>query len=503
MQEMNFMKDETQNVEEASLNQLECDEKEFLPRVKFGYKRLFPKAEDLPSDIKYLMIKNLELLGTAMVDENNVVSDSNIPAGYTYLGQFIDHEISRAVSVISEDEPINVDFMVNDRSPFFDLESIYGKGPICSPELYRSNTLLRVGITEGENTGGVKKQFCNDLPRKTKTSLAEIIDDRNDENLIVAQTQVAFIKFHNAVVNSLKDDNSLALFKEAREIVIRHFQWLVLYDFLPRIIEKTVSDNVSENGNKYYFPTPQKPNIPIEFAGAAFRFGHSMVRISYEWNKVFSTTGTKSPLDLFDLMVFTGLHGLNLSKTEKREHLPSAWVVDWRRFFELPNPNGVKPNHACQIDTVLAPLLGNFPASSGVGSLSFRNLHRGFSLNLPTGQTVAKSMGVTALTPTQLNQVLPASLQLTFNTETPLWYYILAEAKLQGQGETLGEIGSRIVAESIFGLIKISPISILRDSQWKPTLGQTKPEEFRMPDLLKFVASQSRFGDAELNPIGD
>lgn len=474
--------------------------------LKFSYDRLFPSGAD------FFDVEDLKTLGIVMTAESAAISHSSIPAGYTYLGQFIDHDLSRLKIITPDgspplpDVPIDLNSTINECSPFFDLESLYGKGPAFNKELYESNTLLKVGETmiDGNGTGGVKKTFPNDLPRKTGSSTAELIDDRNDENLAIAQTHVAFIKFHNAVVKSLGDDDSQELFEKARETVVRHYQWAILHDYLPRIIKYSVLDDVLSNGNKFFFPTVKKPFMPVEFAGAAFRFGHSMVRNRYQWNKVFRDGGTKKSATLSDLIDFTGSQGLT-SGTVKKEHLLSVWAVDWRRFYEFqtrPDPMGEQFNFAPKIDTGIAPALGNLRQSVGGGSLAFRNLLRGWTLRLPTGQAVAQAMRAKVLDSEKLKKLLPDNLKNKFSEKTPLWFYILAEAEIEEQGERLGEIGSRIVAETFAGLIKVSPISILREPDWKPFLGQDKANEFKMPDLLKFIAAQNQDFD-ELNPLGD
>ncbi len=132
--------------------------------------------------------------------------------------------------------------------------------------------------------------------------------------------------------------------------------------------------------------------------------------------------------------------------------------------------------------------------------LAVRNLIRGSRLGLPTGQDVAEAMGVTPLTPAQVapqgNQVVtPVLRRHGFDERTPLWYYILREARLQGGGNRLGEVGSRIVAEVFFGLLEGDPNSFLsKQPDWTPTLPSAVPNDFTMSDLLRFVG--------ELNPIG-
>jgi hypothetical protein len=475
---------------------------EILYPKKFGYDRLFPAATAYS-----FTFEDLKLLAKFMTVRRDEIPDSKILAGYTYLGQFIDHDISRMIIVVSTDDPVDVPFMLNERSSFFDLESIYGKGPVLSNELYSSDTLLKLGTTIGDGLGGATGKFPNDLPRRTGNSLAFLVDDRNDENLPIAQTHVAFIKFHNAVVKSLGDDGSLALFERAREIVIKHFQWVVVHDYLPKIIKDSVLDDVLVGGAKYYHPTVENPYMPVEFAGAAFRFGHSMVRDFYQWNDIFrdkSLGGIIKSASLSDLTDFTGSQGLKTFGTRvNKENLPSAWMIDWHRFYDFTGSASSidrQFNFAREIDTAIAPQLGKLRQSAGGGSLPERNLSRGWTLRLPTGQSVAQRIRqdfpqTEILTETEIRQMLPgeptpnfsAELIQKFSVETPLWYYILAEAQIKESGNKLGDVGSRIVAETIGGLIKISPISYMKESGWKPYMGQDSSEKFGMTDLLRIA----------------
>ena len=83
-----------------------------------------------------------------------------------------------------------------------------------------------------------------------------IADERNDDNLAVAQTHLAFIRFHNRVVDTLPASVPAALrFARARELVTKHYQWMIRSDYLPRICEETVLDDVFTNGRKAFEAT--------------------------------------------------------------------------------------------------------------------------------------------------------------------------------------------------------------------------------------------------------
>lgn len=476
-------------------------------------------------------------LGDAMAKSPQEAElDSRLPAGYTYLGQFVDHDLTFDIDarLTTTDELENgataPELVVNARSPSLDLDSLYGCGPESESSLpdhrkmYQADgASFRVGNTTRDPDGGVLRSFPNDLPRGANpvgavASRAIIPDPRNDENLPVAQTHVAFIRFHNAVVRSLRARHPGAdLFKQARERVVRHYQWIVLRDFLPRIIDEGVLDDVVVNGLRHCGPEPDGSFlIPFEFAFAAYRLGHSLVRDSYDWNSAQSPPGR--PTGLTDLFRQIGFPNGTL---QANRQLLSAWIIDWRRFFDLRGYDGVPPgpgvNLSRKIDATISgplldlPFLGH--ADQEHRSLAVVNLLRGRHIGLPAGQSVAERIGVeNPLTSEEIaggrqREVLERH---GLHALTPLWFYILKEAEVRGGGERLGPVGSRIVAETFVGAIKNSSISILpRETSGGPVWGpgadpldpeRERPERFTMSDLLYFVqrGEQGEF----LNPVG-
>ncbi|MDT7808622.1 MAG: hypothetical protein QOJ70_2435 [Acidobacteriota bacterium] len=485
--------------------------------LRFG--RLFGKSRRMmPPEQGKALFDKLVTLGLCMNDpetycqEPPPVNDeeSSIPSGYTYLGQFIAHEITfDSTGDLLQDEmkPENL------RTPQIDLDSLYGgeKGVADKPELYAPDGIkLKLGKTY--LTVPPNNTFENDLPRdkanQENPKKALIGDERNDENLPLAQTHVAFIKFHNAVVERLKAEGHQdeGLFECARVQVIRHFQWIILKDYLPRIVDEDVLDCVMRHGLGWFRADGEDGLfMPLEFSAAAFRIGHSMVRRSYEWNALHCSEplsrGAVTILELFQQTGFSrspnGLGG--------HPRLPSDWVIDWRRFYDFAPLANIAPvaklNHTSKLDTLL-----NFRLDKVVGfpdtkldkmqkAIAVRNLLRGFYLALPTGEEVAQCIGEKPLTPEQVSDGPHRKLleDPAFRGHTPLWYYVLKEAELSG-GSRLGPVGSRIVAETLVGLVKQSRYSILDDPDWRPRFGARAPERFEMIDLLDFANV--------VNPIG-
>ena len=504
-----------------------------VPQIrKFRFSRMGPKGTAVDKTI-------VSGLAKAMTDSPGPDSSGPaIPAGFTYLGQFVDHDLTMDRTAKALGSNVTIEELLQGRSPALDLDCMYGRGPADADDskFYSdgirikmgttapSPDLLNAGVTLGPRDG-------YDLPRVGQGSLkverraALIPDHRNDENLIVAQTHLAMIRFHNRVVDKIAPATPSAdLFEKARELVVKHYQWMIRTDFLPRLIDPAIINDVFTNGRKFFEKdaTPENmPTMPIEFSVAAYRLGHSMIREQYNWNRIFRTGGA-TPANLGLLFQFSGTSGTlspppstpNDRESGIFEQLPSNWTVDFRRLYnftevgraDLTPPEGA-PNLAMMTDTQLVDPLKALPLGSFGGpsstppeelNLAFRNLIRANMVELASGQQMAAMMGVAPLTAAKLTQGLPAALK-SVGTQTPLWYYILREAELNG-GKLTG-VGGRIVAETFHRAMEGSAHSIVRDASFRPTALVTNPgDRFNMTDLLLFAFE----GRADLlNPLGD
>lgn len=397
----------------------------------------------------------------------------DIPAGFTYLGQFIDHDITfdPASSLQRQNDP---DALHDFRTPRFDLDSLYGSGPDDEPFQYdRSSGGLKFLVEPNRN--GIE-----DLPRNSQ-DVALIGDPRNDENIIVSQLQLVFLRLHNKVVDQVLADQAVPedrKFQEAQQRVRWHYQWVIVHDFLPRLVGQDLVDRLYEVGDdgtpeirlRYYRPKVN-PYMPVEFSVGAFRYGHSQVRQLYDLNgnvrqKPIFLPGQVGELD--DLRGF--------------RRLPQGWTADWAFFFEI---DGATPQPSRLIDGKLSPALFDLPGVTGERTLGFRNLKRGQALNLPSGQDVARHLRAPRVfTGAELGAPEP----------TPLWFYILKESELHRQeeslgGRRLGPVGARIVAEVLLGLLRGDPQSYFSvNPGWEPTLPKAG-EEFTVADLIKFAIS--------------
>lgn len=464
-------------------------------------------------------IANLSALADAMTaslegpKDGPDAEESGIPALYTYFGQFIDHDITfDPVSVLTKAQ--DPDGLIDFRTPALDLDNVYGRGPSDQPYMYDGNLKFLLG--EPLKGAGVPDAF--DLPRFAGRAL--IGDPRNDENSIVSQLQGLFLRFHNRMV----DDNPGLSFEALQQRVRFHYQYVVLNDFLPRIVSSAVLSDLRTGGHYdqsklKYFHWKTWPFMPVEFSVACYRLGHSMIRPGYRLNddkdmllSIFPDQGFKNALTGFQTMA-------------------PGRAIDWGRFIdldvraygkedddELP-ANKKRLQFAYRIDTSLVNPLSVLPpaVASDPPSLVLRNLERGWRLGLPSGQAVAKAMRMTPLEdeqiligkavdkpdpgeePVPINKIANGA----FAKNCPLWTYVLAEAAHHKTAVTipvtgapgpintpqLGPVGGRIVAEVILGLVFGDRFSMLSlDPHWAPVTGP----DFKLKDLVAYALGQGK-----------
>ena len=420
----------------------------------------------------------------AVADEAHLNTSPRLFAGFTFLGQFIDHDITLDTTPLDQQQA-DPDARVNFRTPRYDLDSVYGKGPAAEPQFYDPADPDKLRLAT--NANGVE-----DLPRGAD-GRALIPEGRNDENLILAQLHMGVVKFHNALVDYARAQGVRRewVFETARRLARWHYQWMVIHDFLPRIVGDALvgpaGQVYKEQPGKppvialsYYKPTNRegRPFMPVEFAVAAYRFGHSMVRPFYVINQTSADRG--------GVPIFGEPGGFNLNGGRP---IPSDLVVEWKNILEV-DP-AFPPRKPRKIDTKLSLPLFNLPAPAlpppdPQKLLAVRNNLRGKQVGLPSGQQVAKAMRVTALTNTQLG-LTGAGWQ----GEAPLWFYILKEAEVLHQGERLGPVGGRIVAEVLVGLLQRDPNAYLYlNAAWKPAPPIAPAAgQFTLVDLLKFAGA--------------
>ena len=442
------------------------------------------------------------IINPSVFSPNNP-DNPNMTAGVTFFGQFLDHDITLdpRSALLERSDPRRT---INFRTAAFDLDSVYGEGPDESPELYDTSSgdiKLRIEPIPGSELVSRKGAIRFDLPRDAGNN-ALLGDSRNDEHVILAQFHLAMLRFHNAVVDHLRADSANAgespekIFKMAQRQVRWHYQWIIVHEFLPLTIGQARLDDILQNGLRYYRTYDtfdgrwdrrlRNPQLPIEFSVAAYRFGHSQIRPSYRLNFgpdggqpffAFLFDDTQDPNDPNPIDLRGG------KRAARR-------FVDWQTFFNFGDGN-FRPNK--KIDSKLSSVVMLLPGSrgpapglpsDGVQSLASRNLMRHVNFGIPSGQAIARRMGVPALTPTQLDMLTPFGMEKS----TPLWLYILKEAELMEDGLRLGPVGGRIVGEVFIGLLKADESSYMAaEPGWTPVLPSDTPGDFRMTDMLKFA----------------
>ncbi|HEY9465559.1 MAG TPA: heme peroxidase family protein, partial [Vicinamibacterales bacterium] len=398
-------------------------------------------------------------------------------AGVTFLGQFLDHDMTFDASS-RLGVPTRPESSVNSRTPAFDLDSVYGRGPIADTQFYDPADRVKFKI-EKTTEGGFE-----DLPR-TSSGTAIIPDPRNDEHVLIGGMQAAFLCFHNKVVDMLRaqgddqrlsqltvngaEDSTIAasvdafadfresnrlrnVFNEARRLVTWHYQWIILNEFLPNIVGSQLVNDILQSGRRYYRPRAGEQSIPVEFQAAAYRFGHSIVRPSYRAN--MKGDGGQP----FFAFIFDPAGEGQLDPVDLRGGARAARrFVGWQTFFDFGGDQATNVRHNKLIDTKLStPLfdlpLGAIASGDAPTSLAQRNLLRQLTWSLPSGQDVARAMGIPPLASSELGEL--TAFGAGFERSTPLWYYILKEAELAG-GTHLAGVGARIVAEVFIGLLQL------------------------------------------------
>lgn len=524
-----------------------------------AFRYLFRDAAGLPAGPATLAA--LDQLAESMAVETTDPGDASIPPILTYFGQFIDHDITANTDrevpglseIVGDIDPVDrvqvEQGLDNLREGTLALDSLYGDSPgqgafaTKLAQLMRHPTftdkmrlgvtadsgdgrpplpadpaadLLRLGflldrgdITEAELNGldpALRDNFVDaDGPIRSR---AIIGDGRNDENLLVAQLHVAFLRLHNRMVDLGHD------FEEARRLTRFHYQWLVLNSFLPGICANDVVDEVLATGAPLYAEfladnppaDPAKLPMPLEFSVAGFRFGHSMVRGGYDHNRFFGTPVAGStqllPFASFELLfAFTGGGKMRPdSSLPPGTNLPGNWVIEWDRMVHAETPR----RSARRIDTHLAPPLDDMVNQASrpgtppmMKRLAMRNLRRGYRLNMPSAQALIEAINATGLyrpipvlTPEQVSEGRDFLTAPGLDAATPLWFYVLREAELVG-GNHLGALGSHLVANTLVGLVVSDAGSYwnarIDGHRWSPHLFQPSQPIDSLKAMLRFT----------------
>jgi hypothetical protein len=478
----------------------------------------------------------------------------DLPAAYTYFGQFVNHDISapkggrlrspqdRPPGIIgaadllgigklgrAKDVETILQHFVNQHAHPLSLASLYGDGPGSDDEeirdLYEPDGSFRLG-----KVYPLPIDILDDLTKRAKAVIHDtnafdilregqtplIADRRNDGNLILSQLHLAFLLFHNKAVKALKAKGTKAedVFDKARQLVTVHYHWLILNDFLPALLSKTV---LARPLSEWQPRKMTLGKVPMEFTTAAFRFGHSMVGRSYDFNANFGRGGVIAlEATLLDLLAFTSKGGMG-GPQGGNPQLPDHWVIDWDRLTRTqpPGDTGGATGQAERIDLDFAPEMLNAATNSQIpehNSIFLRNLLRGFHRRIPFGQELAKACGVPVLSPKDLSAAMPTQAApsgvypadvasaLGILDQTPAWLYFLCEAKLQLDGEEggtrVGPTASQIIADTIVSLMREQSSPVLRNggAVWHPRDSLLQDQSGKPLDSLRAFLLFSKNG---------
>ncbi len=404
------------------------DQVEFIE--KFGV--LFPPANEV-----LFSEEELKKLAELMFENDCADNNTNVPVGLAFFGQFIDHDITLDATTKLGRVAGDASQVENFRTPRLDLDSIYLNGPEPNPYLYEKKKF-------GHGPEMLIGTACNphDVQR-LPDGTAIIGDPRNDENIFISQMQSLFIRFHNYVVEQIKrcpGHQEESVFERARNICRWVYQWIVVNEFLPAVVDEEILRPYIDGFNNGTLPVAGKinwhssPIISLEFSAAAYRFGHSLIRQNYRLNDIVSG----------DLFTFPPFSPVGEYRT-----------IDWKYLLNFGDGNYLP---AKAIDTVLPQALKNLPfIGDGIPNLAARNMIRGqLTFLLPSGETVAKELGGTPIEKHPL-------IQQCGLEQTPLWFYVLAEA--EAAGGKLGQVGGQIVAGTLLRLILADETSYINSEE--------------------------------------
>jgi heme peroxidase len=426
----------------------------------------------------------VQLIADPALSANNP-DNATHTAGTTFMGQFFDHDMT-----FDETSQLGVPLdplrAPNTRTPALDLDSVYGAGPSGSPQLYDPSDRDKFRVESGG--------LFEDLPRNANHT-AIIADRRNDENLMIAGIHAAFLLFHNRVVDQLRSQGQTNVFAAAQQLVRWHYQWLILHEFLPLFVGQALVTDVLRNGRRIYRPAAGQQFIPVEFQGATYRFGHSMVRPSYRANLRGDPGGSAATgAPAFFGMVFDPAGQGQADPVDLRggARAPRRFI-GWQTFFDFGGSFTADLRRNKRIDTnISTPLfdlpLATIPSADPPTSLAQRNLLRHITWSLPSGQDIARAIGITPLWAENFPELQQFGHGLP--SATPLWYYTLKEAEVLAGGTRLAGVGARVVAEVFIGLLQLDPTSYLATNpSWTPTLPRRSGAagDFRMVDLLTYA----------------
>jgi hypothetical protein len=443
---------------------------------------------------------------------------SPTPAGFTYFGQFVFHDIVFS-QIFGLPRPTGkVHHLKNASSQGLDLSGLYGQGPIVDAHLYDvpaggGLAACRFPIGLPCMKGSKEPVDCEaekgrDLPRVDLSGRfisAEgrpvgysplpyrplVADPRNDDNLVLSQLLCTLMVIHNRIVDLIDPEGAKPAdaYRRARSYLTSVYRTVVIDDYLRRVLHPGVWDHFFGTDDFLGLGVSALETfnaLPLEFTFGASRFAHAMVRQAY----VVNASSVEEPANLRKMMSFSSLRpGGDIP-------IPIDWTVDWARFAETDGPG--KPQGARRIGPFLSKELTAADLSAEldgtVRPVAFMDCWRCYDLKLPSGQKAAEAVKaalagggieVPVLTGNQMLPTQACSERYVYNSgrlkdallrhpefldATPLSYYIMQEASVLGDdGAFLGPVGSYVVAATVAS-------ALFRSVDFDPGAGRLIPD---------------------------
>ena len=465
------------------------------------------------------------------------VDNPRIPSGYTYLLQFIAHDLVDTTVPFWAAAEAGVPSR-NMRDEALALDTLYGGGPTVCPIAFEPNgamvdyrTELRLGQVGDAAHLPDTSARCpfRDLARlKLKpvppprnlddASQVFVADVRSDDNTLLSQLVVLFSIVHNAIARKLtKRDGPQAAFANAYVATLVMYHAIIRQDVLKRLLDGRVYDILNARPASSTDWLWRGEGIPFEFSHGAFRVGHAMVRPFYQFNtgNTFSIADTLGGPVLGDPV---------------RDPLPSIWIVEWSRFFEMGD---VLPNYSLKLaihqqlsldfPDMFTPVAANTPKHMTLRDwLSAANA-RLLRLEPLIEAAKAHYPALTFLDGAAIEAWLTALIQASGGPDTakatvqqnlsllksdlPLPLYIILESQLDPAiaGAHMGPLGSVVTGETIFRRLaeeeeklsgRIPAAQQALGADWDNIRNVVS-----MPDLVRLAAAWGDLGDHPQPPF--
>jgi hypothetical protein len=492
---------------------------------------------------------------------SSISVNKNIPAGYTYFGQLVAHDLvqsSAPFSGLGQISNPQRDF----RNTRLVLDTIYGGGPRVTPLAYEIPSPLiddRVSLRLGRTTAPLRGDLgpARDLPRgggcpfsngreSTKRYRRDvyIADPRNDDNFFLSQLVTLFHILHNLIYQILTDSRfdhhfsglnhpELKRFSFTRRIVALVFRSIVVDDFLKRLLNEDVwklySSGKLQGGT---LDSRSDDRMPVEFSHAAFRLGHAMVLDEYKVNEILQTGEMMGGTNVGHMRLFGALHASS-SRYLDLVPIKSSWLISWSNFFDIPGESPAQSSRRIS-PSMAGDLHGErstfFQSADGNGTgLIYRDLIRGTKSGLRSVNSLAECLEALLgpvdadllkryesdckrkMSPQALGTWLNAEADISFcgkeistiHGDPPLFFHLLFEAFKLESGFGWGFLSSVITAEVIFSSLNQTKRYIEDDAEVNELAAASfgRPYPNSMPQLIEWMSVKLK-GNADFERDG-